>query len=171
MKKNKKVTLYSNEFDSERYEEARQFLLEERGEEPTDDEIFEELCVEDDINWDDFKSEYKEYFNTNNFVAIADLGRWNGRFESGKIFTKGWNSFLNIIKDYDNIEIIDNNGHLEVVGHHHDGTDYIELRELTRKGDEYAMGYHWDKTEYEDAKSVWNNFHSRLPRLFERMGA
>ena len=43
MKKDKKVTLYSNEFDSERYEAARQFLLEESGEEPTDNEIFEEL--------------------------------------------------------------------------------------------------------------------------------
>ena len=90
MKKNKKVTLYSNEFDSERYEEARQFLLEERGEEPTDSEIFEELCVEDDINWDVFESEYKEYFNTNYFVVKANLGRWNGRFEISEIMTDGW---------------------------------------------------------------------------------
>lgn len=172
MKKNsKKVTLYSNEITEEKIEDARQYLLEENGEEPTDSELWHCVYAEEDLDWDVFESEYKKYFNTNNFVAMADLGRWNGRFESGKIFTKGWDSFRNIIKDYDNIEIIDNNGHLEVVGHHHDGTDYIELRELTRKGDEYAMGYHWDKTEYEDAKSVWNNFHSRLPRLFERMGA
>ena len=101
MKKDKKVTLYSNEFDSERYEAARQFLLEAGGEEPTNSEIFEELYVEDDINWDDFKSEYKEYFNTNYFVVKANLGRWNGRFESSEIMTDGWKDFLRVIGDYD----------------------------------------------------------------------
>ena len=115
MKKNKKVTLYSNEFDSERYEEARQFLLEERGEEPTDSEIFEELCVEDDINWDVFEREYKEYFNTNYFVVRANLGRWCGRFESGKIMTSGWKDFIRVIQNYDYLEIVDNNGHLEII--------------------------------------------------------
>lgn len=168
MKKNKKVTLYSNEFDSERYEAARQFLLEESGEEPTDSEIFEELCVEDDINWDVFESEYKEYFNTNNFVVRANLGRWCGRFESGRIMTSGWKDFLRVIQHYDYLEIVDNNGHLEIVGTHHDGRDYFEIRELTRKGDEYADGYHYDKSESKDAQAVWNNFHSRLPRLAAR---
>ena len=167
-KNNKKVTLYSNEFDSERYEAARQFLLEASGEEPTNSEIFKELYVEDDINWDDFKSEYKEYFNTNYFVVKANLGRWNGRFNSGKILTSGWSDFVKIIGKYDNISIVDNNGHLEVVGRHHDGTDYFEIRELNRKGDEYANGYHYDKSEPEDAQAVWNNFHSRLPRLAAR---
>ena len=169
MKKDKKVTLYSNEFDSDRYEEARKFLLEESGEEPTDSEVFEELNVENDINWDDFESEYKEYFNTNNFVVRANLGRWFGRFESGKIMTGGWNGFLRILQNYDYLEIVDNNGHLEIVGRHHDGRDYLEIRELTRKGDEYANGYHYDKSEPEDAQAVWNNFHSRLPRLAARL--
>ena len=169
MKKDKKVTLYSNEFDSEHYEAARQFLLEASGEEPTDSEIFEELYVEDDINWDDFKSEYKEYFNTNNFVVRANLGRWCGRFESGKIMTGGWKDFLRVIQNYDYLEIVDNNGHLEIVGTHHDGRDYFEIRELTRKGDEYADGYHYDKSESEDAQAVSNNFHSRLPRLAARL--
>ena len=169
MKKDKKVTLYSNEFDSERYEAARQFLLEESGEELTDNEIFEELCVEDDINWDVFEREYKEYFNTNNFVVRANLGRWCGRFESGRIMTSGWKDFLRVIQHYDYLEIVDNNGHLEIVGTHHDSRDYFEIRELTRKGDEYADGYHYDKSESEDAQAVWNNFRSRLPRLAARL--
>lgn len=168
MKKNKKVTLYTNEITEEKVEYARQYLLEENGEEPTDSEIFEELCVEDDINWDIFEREYKKYFNTNYFVVKASLGRWNGRFNSGKILTSGWSDFVKIIGEYDNISIVDNNGHLEVVGRHHDGRDYLEIRELTRKDDEYANGYHYDKSEPEDAQAVWNNFHSRLPRLAAR---
>lgn len=168
MKKNKKVTLYSNEFDSERYEAARQFLLEERGEEPTDSEIFEELCVDDDINWDVFESEYKKYFNTNYFVVRASLGRWNGRFGGSKIMTGGWNEFCEIIQDYDNIEIVDNNGHLEIVGRHHDGTDYFEIRKLTHKGYVYVNLYNYGKSESEYAQAVWNNFRSRLPRLAAR---
>lgn len=168
MKKNKKVILYSNEFDSERFEAARQFLLEESEEEPTNSEIFKELYVEDDINWDDFKSEYKEYFNTNYFVVKANLGRWNGRFESSEIMTDGWKDFLRVIEDYDNLEIVDNNGHLEIVGTHHDSRDYFEIRELTRKGDEYVNIYNYGKSESELAQAVWNNFHSRLPRLAAR---
>ena len=169
MKKNKKVTLYSNEFDSERYEAARQFLLEESGEEPTDNEIFEELCVEDDIFWSDFESEYKEYFNTNYFVVRANLGRWNGRFESGKIMTDGWKDFLRVIEDYDNLEIVDNNGHLEIIGTHHGSRDYFEIRELTHKGYEYVNIYYYGKSDSELAQAVWNNFHSRLPRLAARL--
>ena len=82
--------------------------------------------------------------------------------------TDGWKDFLRVIEDYDNLEIVDNNGHLEIVGTHHDSRDYFEIRELTRKGDEYADGYHYDKSESEDAEAVWNNFHSRLPRLAAR---
>lgn len=167
-KNNKKVTLYTNEITEEKVEYARQYLLEENGEEPTDSELWNFLNVDDDINWDVFEREYEKYFNTNNFVVKASLGRWNGRFNSGKILTSGWSDFLKIIGKYDYISIVDNNGHLEVVGRHHDGTDYFEIRELTRKGDEYANGYHYDKSEPEDAQAVWNNFHSRLPRLAAR---
>lgn len=168
MKKNKKVTLYSSVITKEKVEYARQYLLEENEEEPTNSELLNFINADDDINWDVFESEYKKYFNTNNFVVRANLGRWNGRFGSGKIMTGGWNDFCRVIQDYDNLEIVDNNGHLEIVGYHHDGTDYFEIRELTRKGDEYANGYHYDKSEPEDAQAVWNNFHSRLPRLAAR---
>lgn len=168
MKKTLKATLYSNKFDSERIEEARQYLLEENGKEPTDDDIQNFIYADDNLSWYDFETEFKEYFDTHNFVVKANLGRWNGRYDSGKIVTNGWNGFCRIIQDYDNLEIIDNNGHLEVVGSHHDGTDYFEIRELTEKGDEYAYGYHYDKSEPEDAQAVWNNFHSRLPRLAAR---
>lgn len=168
MKKNKKVTLYSNEITKEKVEYARQCLRDENGEVPSNNDLLNFINADDDISWDVFECEYKEYFNTNNFVVKANLERWNGRFDSSKIMTGGWNDFLKLIK-YDIVEIVDNNGHLEIVGTHHDGRDYLEIRELTRKGDEYANGYHYDKSETEDAQAVWNNFHSRLPRLAARV--
>ena len=106
MKKNKKVTLYTNEITEEKVEYARQYLLEENGEEPTDSELWNFLNVDDDINWDVFEREYEKYFNTNNFVVKASLGRWNGRFNSGKILTSGWSDFVKIIGEYDNISIV-----------------------------------------------------------------
>ena len=169
MKKSRKVTLYSNEITEEKIEDARQYLLDENGEEPTDSEVMSLDYSDEDFNWYDFKNNYKKYFDTHNFVVKASLGRWNGRFDSGKILTGGWDDFCGIIQGYDDLEIVDNNGHLEVVGIHHDGRDYLEIRELTRKGDEYANNYHYDKSEPEDAQAVWNNFHSRLPRLAEAM--
>ena len=169
MKKNKKVTLYSSEISSERIEEARQYLLDENGEEPTNSEVMSLVYADDDLNWYDFESEYKEYFNTNYFVVKANLGRWNGRFESSEIMTDGWKDFLRVIEDYDDLEIVDNNGHLEIIGHHHDGTDYLEIRELTHKGYVYVNIYNYGKSESELAQAVWNNFHSRLPRLAARL--
>jgi len=166
MKKNKKVTLYSNAVSIERIEDARQYLLDENGEEPTDSEVWDLISNDIDIDWDVFKTNYKKYFDTHNFVVRASIGRWNGRFSSGKIWTNGWEDILNLAH-YEIFEIFDDNGHLKVVGHHHDGTDYFEIRELTRKGNEYAIGSHNDKSETEDAQAVWNNFHSRLPRLAE----
>lgn len=167
MKKNKKVTLYSNAITKEKVEYTRRYLLDENGERPSDSELLNFINADDDISWNFFKYEYEIYFDTHNFVVKANLERWNGRFDSSKIMTGGWNDFLKLIK-YDIVEIVDNNGHLEIVGTHHDGRDYLEIRELTRKGDEYANGYHYDKSETEDAQAVWNNFHSRLPRLAAR---
>lgn len=169
MKKNRKVTLYSNEITEEKVEYARQCLRDENGEVPSDNDLLNFINADDDISWDVFETEYGGYFDSHNFVCKVSLGRWNGRFNSGKILTSGWSDFVKIIGEYDNISIVDNNGHLEVVGRHHDGTDYFEIRELTRKGDEYANGYHYDKSEPEDAQAVWNNFHSRLPRLAARV--
>ena len=54
MKKNKKVTLYSNEITEEKIESARQFLLEENGEEPTDSELWDCVYAEEDLDWDVF---------------------------------------------------------------------------------------------------------------------
>ena len=168
MKKNKKVTLYSNEITEEKIESARQYLLEENGEEPTDSELWDCVYAEEDLDWDVFESEYKEYFNTNYFVVRANLGRWCGRFESGKIMTNGWKDFCRVIQNYDYLEIVDNNGHLEIIGTHHDSRDYFEIRELTHKGYEYVNIYYYGKSDSELAQAVWNNFRSRLPRLAAR---
>lgn len=61
------------------------------------------------------------------FVAIVDLGRWNGRFNSCKDL--GW--YISDIRESllgDCPKIFVEDGDLKIVDSHHDGTNYITIR-------------------------------------------
>lgn len=158
----KKQVLYSNNYD---FDEVRADLEAANDFEITDDMVWDEIQAIDNGEWAFFESEYSARFNVNDFVLMGTLGRWNGRYKVSKII-KGWSDIVSLLASYDSIEIADEDGHLIIKVSDHDGSSRFELRELTQKGWEYINLYsHYDKSEYEEAKTLWNNFYSRLPKL------
>ena len=163
-----KKTLFTTETKYDLFDELKAKLEDEAEDdiEITDDMVLNELFALEDCDWTAFESEYKAYFNANDFVLMGTLGRWNGRYSVSKIISGGWREFAKMVAQYDSLTITDEDGHLIIDVADHDGSSHFEVKELTQKGWEYINLYsHYDKSEYEDAKTLWSNFYSRLPRL------
>ena len=83
-----KRTLFDNFYSTERFEFAKQDLIEieDGNPEPTDSEVFERLSVLEQIEWDDFESQFKEYLNSLpcGLLCIGSVGRWDGIYEKSR---------------------------------------------------------------------------------------
>lgn len=164
--KNETRILFDTQHDFEYYyEEVKQELIAEYGEEITDEEIFDEIYTRHDAEWDDFESEFKNYFEKTTLVCFGTVGKWYGD-AGGYEIINGWFDFLERLSGLDYITIKDENGHLYVDGCHHDGHDYYEFRELTDKGWEYVNNCVYDEPSI---KALKNNFYSKLPRLANKI--
>ena len=105
-----------------------------------------------DLKIEDWKDDYKEYIEINKFkalnpeneyeiydyrsnlnkeidgriLAIADIGRWNGRCSGYKILNNNISSIL--YTDCDYCEWYSDGYNIKFKGHHHDGVNYLEYR-------------------------------------------
>lgn len=134
--------LYSNIYDSQRYEDTKQYFAEMfEDEEITSERIEDEIAFEDEMLWGEFVDEYEDFFNLHRMVCIADIGRWNGRVQGYKVI-ETFDEFRRCFDDLDEFEIKDVDGALIVEGCHHDGRNYYEFRELTQAGERYVDCYY-----------------------------
>lgn len=135
----------------------------------TDNEIEEERYFLDYLNWQNIEQELAGYFsNGNHFIAVGTVGRWNGTFAGGKIF-ETLDELLTIAKDCDYLKFYDENGHLYLKCSHHDGTNEVEIKEITEKGWEYYENWNyggWDdrRTEEYIHRQIFIKY-SKLPNF------
>ena len=106
-------------------EDEMRGMYEECYEETPSEEILQRYIqdVNQDYLWDE-KSNVDFYEKENGqkqYIVLADLGLWNGRFDGGKIITGLWNAISECFEDYN--EIYEERGRLKITAHHHDGTN------------------------------------------------
>lgn len=82
--------------------------------------------------------EYSNLFKTldGKVVAIADIGTWHGRFTGYKILRNNLNEILKSF-NCDDYRVTYDRYTVRFTGYHHDGTNYVEFREL-REDRNYA---------------------------------
>ena len=121
-------------FDSEAYtyDDAKKYLIEDQGiENPTDDEIYDEINECNRIAFKDDRFEFacrgKDIEGT--IIAIGDIGSLNGRKDGIKIL-QGFEDVMDFMTRYDSFKIYIDRYNIKGVGHHHDGTDYLTFREM-----------------------------------------
>ena len=125
------------------------------------------MCLDNDF--DDFKINFKEELDNHYYVVTGTVGRWDGRY-SGGIVVNGLDEIMKLLRDCEYISIVDNNGHLEIKGSHHDGTNYFEVRELTDKGYDYYTRNEYLFNSKELCEKLYNSSnYSRLPRLHKKV--
>ena len=164
--------LYNNYDYSENYDSAREWLFATRQDDfnwETEDDVPEKMILDEmsfleESEWAYFKSKCEELLSNGDCLLTGTCGRWNGPAQGGK-FIRSFHDLVSCIEHLDYLKIIDRNGHLIIEGYHHDGSDSYELKQLTRRGREYARQYDYARDERLHTTIMNLNFYSKLPRL------
>lgn len=121
-------------FDSEgyTYDEAKKYLIEDQGiENPTDDEIYNEIIECNRIAFKDDRFEFatRDKHIEGTVIVIGNIGRWNGRKDGFRIL-QGFEDVMDFMTRYESFKIYIDRYNIKGIGHHHDGTDYLTFREV-----------------------------------------
>ena len=176
----KQRTLYSNYNLTETFpdEEIKSILIDlERyttEDEITDNAIWEERYIQDEIDWEYVRDELISFFKYkgNKWMIFGEVGRWDGVYKAGTLFETFEEFFYKATEDCHYWKFYDENGHLYLTCSHHDGTCHYEIKEVTDKGIEYLENWEYNyndkRTEYYVHTQIFNRY-SRLPRFAERV--
>lgn len=129
------MIIFSN-YDTENYREAAiENLNCNENDNPTEEEIYEEINF---LVQDDFLNAYgeiKRFFDktNNNILCLGTIERWNGKQTGANFFEDFDHAWNWMTKDCDYYEISDEKGHLYIKCSHHDGTNIFELRQGSEK--------------------------------------
>lgn len=163
MKKAKERVIYDNYNKDGLYEEAKEYLIENGNEDPSENEIWNEVYFLEEMYYEDDTYELKKILDNGEFIAVGTCGRWDGNFAGGFIFNSWRDLTCKLFTDCDYFKFWDENGHLYMQCSHHDGTHSVEIRKLTEKGiNRYNNWvYNWsDKTpEREIHKKLFTDSH------------
>ena len=124
-----------------------------------------------DLDFDDFFANLKystEEKNGGHYMITADLGRWYGRRSGYK--DKIYNSISEAIKDalscsdYWDYKVEFDNGVVVVYGYHHDGTDIMYVRKLSKHGERNLCDrYFPDFEKYIDREDTFKKLDCQFP--------
>lgn len=171
MEKQKERILFTNYYSDERFDETQQWLKERKYEdenienyEPSDEEIYEALSFQEEIEWDAFARDIKTFINTKSeaWILQGDVGTWRGAKRGGFVF-KTFDEMLKATRDCNSIEFKDVDGHLYLTCSHHDGTNYFEIKKLTYNGYNLYVENDCDDSEEFHNTLLNTNFYSGLP--------
>lgn len=152
MREYKVRTVFNNYNLWDDYKEDAVEILKENGiENPTEDQIWDEIMFQSNSNWEDEKHELRKFFDDKTCILMGENERWNGKRKAGTIFTDFMEMYYKAMKDCDYVHIYDINGHLYFKCSHHDGTNFYEIKILTDRGIEYLEN--WDYGPSSDKRS------------------
>lgn len=120
----KKIILYTNNYNFET--EKKEFLEYHDKKECTDDEVYNWINDIQETDYDNIKDELKTL--PNNLIAIADVGLWYGTRKGYKLINN--DEILSLVSNCDYIDVYIEGNDLKIKGDHHDGTNYITIRQL-----------------------------------------
>lgn len=175
MRKAKERIIYNSYDLWENYEaDARESLKDNCGiENPTYDQIWEEIYFLDSINWESDKAELEHFFNDGStWILQGTTGRWDGSHRGGYIFTDFEDMFYKATKDCGYIKFYDENGHFYLQCSHHDGTNDYEIKRITDAGIQYyeRWNYSWsDQRTKEQVHDMIMKRYSTLPHYAHKV--
>ena len=114
------------------YEEhvCKEFLSEEYPDtKPTEEDITQEIYFRIDQWFEDEQSNLSKTLD-GRILAIANMGLWNGRRSGYKILGNNLNEVLTCGIGCDEKEVYCDAYNVLAKGYHHDGTNYVEFREI-----------------------------------------
>ena len=105
----------------------------------TEEEITEEMVTQEIYDYIDFsfEAEVRDLDKTLNgrILCIASMGLWNGRISGYKILGDNLNEVVTCGIGCDEKEVYCDGYNVLAKGYHHDGTNYVEFREIREDKD------------------------------------
>ena len=137
-----KITLFNNEFNLEEFNDVKEQMLDDLQDtrdfnlDPlTDEEIYDELNYCKSLEWEDFLESINNILTGNQVLFIGTIGRWNGTYQGGKV-----GNFIDLLDDLlkncDETHIYIEDNKFYIMGRHHDGSNLMEVKELTTEGED-----------------------------------
>ena len=90
------------------------------------------------------------------YVACGSAGLWYGTRQGGK-FIKDMDDLLKTISGYDDVKIYDENGVMVLYMIHHDGTNILELKEITMEGNRWLEDNENELSDWELIDTLFKN--------------
>ena len=114
----------------EEYEQYARENLEANGVgDITENDIQQEVYEDIDMFFEDEMMNLNKKL-PNNIIAIADIGRWNGRVQGYKILGNNLNEVVSSSIGCDEKEVYCDAYNVRATGYHHDGSNSVLFREL-----------------------------------------
>ena len=125
----KSYGMYSLEELEDYEKDVKEWLEEDAVENITEETITDEVYFQIDVLFkDELLNLSKEL--PNNIIAIADIGRWNGRVQGYKILGNNLNEVVSSTIGCDEKEVYCDAYNVRATGYHHDGRNHVLYREL-----------------------------------------
>lgn len=161
-----KYTIFDNYDATEAYETAKQGLIDNEVESPTDEQIWDFAGEIENEWWEDALEILTDLFGDNRVIV---KGTYSSRYFGGtheliQQFDGQERAMQVIIKDCDyiKIEVDDDLKEAYITATHHDGTNSVTMKILTEWGyDKYNdwvyEGFLENLNEYQILDAIWNN--------------
>lgn len=104
-----------------------------------DSDVWEFIHEMERLEWEDLYTELDITIDEN-IIAIANIGRWNGRKSGYKKLSNNLKDILTVWSECDYIKIYTEKGNIKGIGAHHDGTNYITFKKWKKGITENAKG-------------------------------
>lgn len=110
-------------------EDAEREYFAEEGIEPTDEQIYDGVTDHINLWYEDEECNLNRELD-GRVLAIASVGRWNGRRTGALILSRNLREVIGNHNKWDEFKVYADRYNVRAIGCHHDGTDYVEYREL-----------------------------------------
>lgn len=172
MNKAKISTIYSNYDLWDNYEkDVRDAFAEEGNDDPSDDAIWDRIYLWDQDSWQCAKDDIEKFLDGKKWLIFGVMERWNGKFPGWEVCSN-LSDILRMVSDRDYLNFFDDAGHLYFKCSHHDGTNILEIRQLTDRGVGYYERWedHWyDKRDAAYILGQLLTYYTKLPRFAKKM--
>lgn len=174
MKNGKERIIYDNYNLWDDYNEFAKETLASNGiENPSENDIWEEINFQDSIYWEDCKETLRDFFDGDSkWLLQGHVELWHGTYGGGFVFTSFDQMWHKTTVDCEFFKLYDVNGHFYLKCSHHDGTNLYEIRKLTEKGIAYYERWedsHYDKRSEKDVHNMLNKRYSTLPHFASKI--
>ena len=99
----------------------------------------EELC--EHLNKLNHEHEY--------FLIYGTIERWNGKRKGYKLIKNIDSELYSILYDFSKIEYNIENGTIDIITVHHDGTNYYTIKPLSTRGENYYNNHYYEQNDFE----------------------